>query len=603
MTIPALSEAAIRQKATAESFRRGKNYYRQGAVTSLVLRGNVLLAEVEGSQYVPYQVQITFDEGGAIDASCSCPYNWGGWCKHIVATLLACLHEPEMIENRPTLEELLADLSPEQLHGLLRHLVERDPGLANAIESQVTLLRSGSVPASDPRRIPVDPAPVRRQVRAILRSLDHMRRSEAYWHIDEVVDQVRQLLNRVHDFIDVGDGRNALALLEAITEEYIAGWIYLDDSDGYVSEFFWELGAAWTAALLTTDLSPAERGQWRRKLAQWWSDLNNYGVAEAFEAARAAAEQGWDYPPLQRVLQGEITELGAWEGEAPWYADDLAIARLDVLEKQERYQEYLYLAKAEGQLDRYVLMLARLGRVQEAVDEGLQYLRTPDQYLALAKALREQGELTAAMRVAKHGLSLDGSKGALASWLCELARGMGETELALEAAMAACQADPSLSAYLRVQELAGERWSELRKELLDYFRHTAYHPPAQVDIFLHESLWDDAITAVDKDGGYDLDLLERVMDAVIEHRPNWVIQVARRQAERIIDAGQSKYYHDAVGWLEKARAAYQTAGREDEWQAYLRDLRVRHGRKYKLMGLLERFSDGGSGKQETAVGN
>jgi len=73
MTIPALSEAAIRQQATAESFRRGQNYYRQGAVVSLVQRGNVIQAEVEGSQYMPYQVRVTFDEGGITDAICSCP--------------------------------------------------------------------------------------------------------------------------------------------------------------------------------------------------------------------------------------------------------------------------------------------------------------------------------------------------------------------------------------------------------------------------------------------------------------------------------------------------------------------------------------------------
>jgi len=593
MTIPALSEAVIRQGATSESFRRGRNYYRQGAVISLVLRGNLLQAEVEGSQYEPYRVQIIFDEEGIVDASCSCPYHWGGWCKHIVAVLLACLYEPEVIEERPALDALLADLSPEQLRGLLLHLAERDPDLVHAIESQVALLQSSTASASAPCRTLVDPSPIRRQVRAILHSLDHMRRSEAYWYVGDVVDQVRQLLNQVQAFIDVGDGRNALAFLEAITDEYVAGWIYLDDSDGYLGDFFWEVGEAWTAALLTADLSPAERRQWGQRLAQWQSDLSDYGVEDVFEVAQAAAEQGWDYPPLQRVLRGEITQQGAWEGEPPWYADDLAIARLDVLEKQGRYQEYLYLAEAEGQLDRYVLMLARMGRVQEAVDEGLQYFRAPAQCLALARTLREQGELAAAMRVAKHGLTLDGSKGALASWLCDLAHGMGEAELALEAAVVACRDDPSLGAYLRVQELAGERWSELRKELLDYFRHTPpyLYSSGQVDIFLHEGLWDDAIAAVGEDGGYDLDLLERVMDAVVEYRPNWVIQAACRQAERIIEAGQSKYYHHAVDWLEKARAAYMAAGREDEWRAYLRDLRVRHGRKYKLMGLLERFDD------------
>ena len=112
-----------------------------------------------------------------------------------------------------------------------------------------------------------------------------------------------------------------------------------------------------------------------------------------------------------------------------------------------------------------------------------------------------------------------------------------------------------------------------------------HDPQAQVDIFLHEGLVDDAITAVEKGASYDL--LERVMDAAAEHRPDWVIQAARRQAERIMDAGQSKYYHHAVDWLEKAGTAYRAAGREADWQTYLSEIRTRHGRKYKLMGMLE----------------
>lgn len=594
MAIPTFSEAAIRQQSTAQSFRRGEDYYWRGAVGSLVQRGNALQAEVEGSQYEPYRVHVTFDEGGITSADCSCPYDWGGWCKHIVATLLACLEDPDEIEVRPALDELLADLDREELQSLLLHLAA-DPYVADEIEGQIALLRSTPADSQAPetgappmRRTSVDPQPLRRQVVSILHSLDRMRPSEAYWHVSGVVDQVCQLLDQVQGFIKAGDGGNALLLLEAITDEYVKGWLYLDDSDGYACEFFEELGRVWTEACLVADLSPAERKQWAQKLTRWQGELSDYGLDSVFDAAQAATLQGWDYPPLQRVLQGEITGQGAWEDEAPWFADDLAAARLEVLERQERYQEYLYLAEAEGQMEQYVTMLARLGRVQKAVDEGLQYLSAPAEVLTLAKVLREQGELAAALRVAEHGLTLSGSKGPLAAWLCDLADGMGEPERALEAAAVAFKATPSMAAYQRVQELAGERWSELREGLLAHLRQASFvYSQAQVDIFLHEGLLDDAIAAVEKGGGYDL--IERVMDAVIEHRPDWVIKAARRQAERIIEPGKSKYYHHAVNWLEKARAAYRAAGREAEWRAYLAEIRTRHGRKYKLMGMMEGF--------------
>ena len=106
-----------------------------------------------------------------------------------------------------------------------------------------------------------------------------------------------------------------------------------------------------------------------------------------------------------------------------------------------------------------------------------------------------------------------------------------------------------------------------------------------MDVFLREGLLDDAIAALDQGGGYAQ--IEQVMDAVLEHRPDWVIRTALAQADRIIEPGQARYYHHAAAWLGRARDAYRAAGRAADWEAYLRDLRARHGRKYKLMGLLD----------------
>jgi hypothetical protein len=39
-----------------------------------------------------------------------------------------------------------------------------------------------------------------------------------------------------------------------------------------------------------------------------------------------------------------------------------------------------------------VIMLARMARVQKAVEEGLRYLDEPAQFLSLARALREREE-------------------------------------------------------------------------------------------------------------------------------------------------------------------------------------------------------------------
>ena len=598
MDLSGLTEGLIRQCVSAESFQRGREYFRDGAVVSLARRGDVLQGEVEGSQPSPYRTRVVVDAGGIADAECDCPYDWGGWCKHIVATLLASIDCPEAVDERPSVEALLEDLDREQLRALMLGLAERDPSLADAIEGEIALLRArptdttaAGVAQPQPRQTAVDPSAFRRQVRASLHSLDRMRRSEAYWHVGGVVGEVSGVLGQARAFVEAGDGKNALVVLEAITEEYVDGWVELDDSNGEGSGFFEELGPVWTEALLTAELTPAERRAWVEKLDRWARDVADYGVETAFDAARAAAEQGWDYPPLQRVLQGQITERGAWEDEAPDYADELADARLNVLERQGRHQEFLHLAEAESQTERYTTMLARLGRTAEAVEYGLEYLGTTHDALALATTLRERGELEAALRIAEHGLSLGEPKATLATWLCDLAAAMGQTERALRAATLAFRESPTLSTYLRAQELAGERWPEHRDELLGHLRRMkSYYPQGQVEVFLHEGLVDDAIAAVE--GGATHTIVAQVVDAAIHSRPDWAIRTCRQQADSIMDEGKAQYYGAAIEWLAKAREAYRAAGREAEWRAQLDELIARHQRKYKLRPMLESLKSG-----------
>ena len=105
-----------------------------------------------------------------------------------------------------------------------------------------------------------------------------MRPSEAYWQVGAVVQEVGQTLQTAWEFIHAGDGPTALAILEAITDEYVRGWTELDDSDGYASGFFQDLGEAYTEAILSADLTPTERDTWARKLEEWDDEVQDYGV-------------------------------------------------------------------------------------------------------------------------------------------------------------------------------------------------------------------------------------------------------------------------------------------------------------------------------------
>lgn len=130
-----LSENDIRELASDQSFERGQGYFEHGAVLSLARRGNRLHALVEGTQEDPYSVWVGLGAAGVVDAYCTCPYDWGGVCKHIVATLLAYIHEPGRIVERTLVESLLAPLSREQLRQLLFEAIDEYPDLIEHVEA------------------------------------------------------------------------------------------------------------------------------------------------------------------------------------------------------------------------------------------------------------------------------------------------------------------------------------------------------------------------------------------------------------------------------------------------------------------------------------
>ena len=56
-----------------------------------------------------------------------------------------------------------------------------------------------------------------------------MRPSEAYGYVGGMVGAVSELLGQAERLIEAGDGRGALSVVEAVTEEYLAGWEMLDE--------------------------------------------------------------------------------------------------------------------------------------------------------------------------------------------------------------------------------------------------------------------------------------------------------------------------------------------------------------------------------------
>lgn len=127
-------ETAIQDYVSEASLERGEDYYRRGAVLDLVMAGSHLFASVRGSEYSPYRVCIRLEEESPKSASCSCPYDWGGYCKHIVAAFLTYARGPNELKTTTALRELLASMDADELRNLLIRFIERNPRMIFLLE-------------------------------------------------------------------------------------------------------------------------------------------------------------------------------------------------------------------------------------------------------------------------------------------------------------------------------------------------------------------------------------------------------------------------------------------------------------------------------------
>jgi len=585
-----LSEENIRARATAASWQRGVNYFESGAVLDAVWREGMFTAQVEGSAPEPYRVSVRLDEQGNIqEAFCSCPYEGSGDCKHIVAALLFFLRRPEEVSARPSLRTLLESQTRDQLLALLHFLAEQHPEIIETIEDF-----AAPPGAEEKPPVAVDVNRVQAQIKAKVREIgryayDAYARADDDWPrvseaLDPAIEQARALL-------DQGEPRSALLLLEAATLAWIEGCHrldqnFLEDSEDMEEENLSAFAEIWSEALLSADLSAEERRDWERKLTSWMQTMIGGSV---LEMPLTALRQGWDYPPLVAAMQGNFDERGAWEGESPDFADDLAQVRLRILKARGRYEEAIHLAEAEGQIFTYLQLLVEAGRSEQAAQEAREMLQDPAEILSLSKTLLERGETELSFDLAVHGLTLGKpyQRIALAEWLRDQAHGQGRSDLAQQAAWQALEVRPSVENYTWLKSHLAAEWQTARPQAMKILdqHSSSYVADEIIEIYLLEKMYPEAMALIEKNPWSNE--LEKVIQAVRAEFPDWAFRQYYQQAARIMDNAQASYYEAAVEWLREGREILLESGQSAQWESILKELLQKHERKYKLRPMLE----------------
>jgi len=135
MQIPSVDE--IRDLCTSQSFQRGQTYYGEGRIRDIEVEDGTVRATVRGTNDYRVTVNLT---GDRIRTVCSCPYDYAGDCKHVVAVLLA-VNEGAYGESEPELDaepaggrtgkstdvqDVIERTPPGQLQAFLTNVVEDD---------------------------------------------------------------------------------------------------------------------------------------------------------------------------------------------------------------------------------------------------------------------------------------------------------------------------------------------------------------------------------------------------------------------------------------------------------------------------------------------
>jgi uncharacterized Zn finger protein len=303
--LPHLTEAHIHKLASGPSFERGETYYHDGAIIDPVRQARDLRAQCEGSDYEPYQVSATLTKGGIGETSCTCPYDYGGICKHIVALLLTYVHEPQSFRSIPPLATLLAGRSQEELIALIGEMIKNEPELLSLVELSVATEQAT-------QGKPLDVAAYRRQTRRALR----------YENEHVVEKELRALRELAARSAKAGDWLNAGTIYHAVLDEAVRRYddmLREIDEDGGIAVVIDEFALGLSQCLKKSKADAETRRAWLDALLEAeLTDIEMGGIDLAPSAREAVLENANDeeWVWIEERLGTAMSKSGDWERKA-----------------------------------------------------------------------------------------------------------------------------------------------------------------------------------------------------------------------------------------------------------------------------------------------
>jgi len=571
----------VRSRATDNSFQRGQSYYHSGAIFDTARRGDEIEGFCQGSNVRPYHVKVALSDRGIVSASCTCEYDYGGDCKHVVALLLTYVAEPESFVERPDLEDSLADRSKEELIALVRQMVKRDPDLQTLVERPI--------PNKQQARPLVNTESFRRELRRAMQQVGE-------WGDTTGVDAVYSVKESADSFAQADDWRSASLIYQVILEEATADQnaYYWHDEEGDLSVALDEVitslagcldhvgeDAAMRAAIFKSvldvviwNMDEAERDLGLDAL----DSILRYVRPKDIPAIRARIETA-----LERQRR---SRYGGWGvGVYESFLSDLdALDNVDPEITLQRLRE-------KGVYNVLFEKLLALGRAQEAIAVVREHLKGIGERLVVLPRLVEAGYDDDAIQLARELLYFKQSddyvsqfhNNQVVEWLLRRYDARGDRQASLALQLERMKAHPQIEFYRQLKGTAQalNQWETLHPTILQQL-NTGGQFEVITRVYLDDENWDAAWETLEKvkpstssiPGLYREHLDLEVAEASHHARPDRAIPVYLKYVRRAIDQRNRQDYQRAAVYLATLRDLYRRTDAEAKWQELINGIKT-----------------------------
>lgn len=393
-----------------------------------------------------------------------------------------------------------------------------------------------------------------------------------YRDIDEFVIDLEELLSEVVGLVHE-EPSDAVALLETLLAAAYEKTEEVHDSSGEFGTFVKALFVEWVRARQEANANAEET----IRLLLRWIDSDDYGYCDNTEsdAIRVLDNEG-----LASLANTMRTRLST---PTTTYNDP----RDDYLRKRWRTTLRDVLV-AQNDLSG----LITLAEEEEPSQQDCS---------AIATMLDKRGDLSEALAWVERGLSSAARSNAehrLQSQQLDLLPRLGRRDEAVAIAWAEFERLPF---HLNYRTLMGVVLDQDRASWHEKAMEVAQRSDlsSALTLFIETGEFGRLARRIDVTTDSELEELSHyttgpVARHLAEPHPGLAARVYKALAMRIVNAGKSTYYEEALRDFERARDCYAKADQQDQWNCLVDEVRRRHKRKYSFMPRFERIVAGES---------